>query len=146
MSHHKQILIKWNEKEAEIDEGIVELILLIWGNGIETSSSCQEIENGIAWIEFPFAENYLLFLNKVAEHPKKKSKLSESLYGRINGYGSDREWQYDIFPHNFGVREYASKTVIGENSFEAFYSIRFPTSDIKELIDILKRKLIVRPH
>ena len=48
---HKQIDVEYNDAIITVDEGIVELLTMIWKEGYETFNSCQN-NFGNIWIEF----------------------------------------------------------------------------------------------
>jgi hypothetical protein len=144
MKHeHKQVLLRGS---VHIDEGMVELISLIWDNKIETDNSCQENFPGTAWISFLTAHDFHKFINLVAVYPKDDEVFWETLYGRITNCG-ENDWSYDIHPVDIGVLRYLEddeciETFSGIHNFESSVSVRFPISDINKLIEILNAKKI----
>ncbi len=51
---HKQVPVVDNHGETvKVDEGIVDMLTLIWNHDIDTELSCQENTGGRIWICFP---------------------------------------------------------------------------------------------
>lgn len=53
---HKMVVVKYNDEEAYVDEGIAPLIEELWKAGIHTVMSCDENRPGWMWIEFRSSE------------------------------------------------------------------------------------------
>lgn len=141
---HKQVTVIYHGTPIEVDEGMAELLTLLWGRGVNTSLSCQENRKGIAWIMFPTPEDAAKFLNIVTEYPTKAKNLWETMYGRAIQYGDEGNWEYSLLPVNRGVYEYLSEDdeavsdYRGFNDFTFDVSIRFPVSDISKIVKRLK--------
>jgi len=61
---HKEILVSYGNLQAEIDEGIAELVLECWKAGIVTSFCCEnEGDSGEIWLQFPKPEYARKFMN-----------------------------------------------------------------------------------
>ena len=53
---HTQRHIEHGGRQADVDEGLADLVLAAWRNGIDTIYSCENVE-GWAWLYVPDAEN-----------------------------------------------------------------------------------------
>jgi hypothetical protein len=100
---HEQVSIMWQDRQAEVDEELVPLILALWKLDIDTCNSCQENRPGIAWIEFLTSMDAEAFLKIVAPYPDHKDLHTvngaqfvgevpfwETLYGRWCPYSVER--------------------------------------------------------
>ena len=155
-TEHKQVKIEWQDMTTEVDESIAPLILALWQAGIDTYNSCQENKPGVAWVEFASTQDACEFLNLVAIYPIKDDlhivndrmfvgdvPFWETLYGRATGCGSEGDWEYDVYPIDYGVEEEEINdeivtTKVGPSDFEFAVSIRFPISDIPRILERLK--------
>ena len=98
---------------------------------------------------FATNDDAIAFLNLVAVYPKRLPRgtpIAESLYGRIKGYGSARDWRYTAHAENYGVEgtfdgEYISHKCIGPADFDFSISVRFPVADIRPITRRLKAAL-----
>jgi hypothetical protein len=145
MESHRQVIRNRLGRETLVDEGIADLLQLLWDCGCDTYNSCQENRPEMAWIEFATTEDCARFLNFVANHPADNSiPFWETLYGRITGHGADDDWEYEVLVVNLGeVEEMVDGEIVAtikENNFAFMVSVYFPISDILPLIDILTRK------
>jgi hypothetical protein len=149
-TRHEQVEIEWRGIRAEVDVELAPLILEMWKAGVATVLSCQENRPGIAWIAFPAADFATGFLDLVAVHPGEDdapaaddAPYGATLYRRIAGCGSIGDWQYALFPENYGVREKIVKgklveTCTGPANFEFLVSVRFPRTDIPLILKRLQ--------
>ena len=85
MADHRQVEV-YNpvyDHMTEIDEGIVDLIQLLWNLGLETINSCQENTPGIMWISLPSdaAERFLTVM--ASRREEELEDPSSSLYCRM---------------------------------------------------------------
>lgn len=165
---HKQIKVDYFGQQIEVDEGIADLLQLIWKNGIYTALSCEDNrshdEEGnliddnideIIWISFPSPNYLILFLNIVAKYPvdweKEGINFWDTMYSRIvGGYGDGKfDWKYSIFPWNKGVEETivdhggknnteAIEKFTGTNKFEFDASVRFSKKEVPEIMKNLQ--------
>src|SRR5688500_168585 len=75
---HTQVLVEWQGRQAEVDEGIAPLVLACWQKGIDTVMSCQDDRPGVVWVMFPSSDDAKRFLDltdyayewKFETHPK----------------------------------------------------------------------------
>jgi hypothetical protein len=128
-----------------VDEELAPLILALWQAGIDTHMSCQENFPGITWIHFPTSEDAEGFLDLVAVYPEGR-RIRRTLYDRIAGCGSDKDWQYDLHPHDWGVKEdvvgdEVVETCIGPTDFGFSVCIRFPKTDLPLITKRVRRAL-----
>jgi hypothetical protein len=58
VSAHTQVLVEQNDRSAEVDEGIADLILALWERSMWTTGSCEnQDEMGFAWVAFERLED-----------------------------------------------------------------------------------------
>lgn len=135
---HKQVTIIHPEfGGTEVDEGIAELLQLLWNREIETTLSCQENFPDIIWIEFYRAEDIELFLDLLFAEKDSNSKLAD-LYARIF-YDDEPDWQFDTVLENWNYRIENDEIVeTGKPSFVASISLRFPISDYPLILKTFK--------
>jgi hypothetical protein len=130
---HDFVLIKG----IEIDKKIAPLIKDLWDMEIGTSNSCENVGDYV-WIEFISTEDAELFLDLVATI----SGEEQSLYNRIRrAWGKpENPWLYDAYPMDLGVEAELlddgsiEETFTGEHNFHFLLSIRFPISDLPEVL------------
>jgi hypothetical protein len=143
---HKQVIRNRLGNDVLVDEGLADLLQLMWNLGFNTWNSCQENRPGIAWIEFISTGDCTNFLNLIDHYSQDDSiPFAETLYGRVTGLGEDScNWRYNAHLMNYGETE----TIVGDeiittfngyNDFHFSMSIRFPVSDIPLLVEILKQ-------
>jgi hypothetical protein len=144
MTKHKTITVTFNEISEEIDEKIAPLIKSLWELGINTFNSCENnVPEGWVWIEFESASHAEEFLNIVAEYNEDRN----SLYNRIRqAWDSDDDslfWQYSVHANDWGVsetldeEENLEEEFLGQSAFIFSFSIRFPQSDLEEIMNKL---------
>jgi hypothetical protein len=141
--HHPQVTVDYLGYPIEVDEGLKELLPLIWSYGIDTLNSCQENKKGIAWIQFSGTGGFRKFLGLIARYPQEHEIFWETLYGRMMQHGSEGDWKYDMLLVNSGVIEHLidDDEIVAEhlgfNFFDCEISVRFPVSDIELLTTFL---------
>lgn len=148
-----------------VDEGLVELLRLIWDKGICTIHSCQggkiidydpenyvekdEKNHKYAYIMFLDPLDLQKFLNLAAEYPEKNNDPSfqNTLYARILGveYDAPNKWIYEVHHSNLGVEQTIVNDEVlehytGKNDFVLHMIVRFPHTDIPLIVDAIKRK------
>lgn len=144
MTDHKQVKISYQDKEAEVDEEIAELILAIWKHDINTTLSCQENRPGIVWISFLTVADGEKFLSLCSRQFPKTEKVWKTLYGRINGFGSQGDWEYDVGPQDINALDFLNEkdeveyNVTGPAQIFFFLSVRFPKSDVPKILKRLR--------
>ena len=121
MLDHKQVRVKYRGKFIKVDEGIAPLLKAIWKLGIETTLSCQENRDGIAWIEFATAEDAKAFIDIVSH---RHDSDPHSLYNRIAGEWCDDDakepplfWEFSTSPHDLNKeRSSTDEDEVDENA------------------------------
>lgn len=146
MSKHKTVTLDLDGCEEEIDEKIAPLIKKLWELEIRTSNSCEDnVPEGWVWIEFWDTTNAEKFLNIVAEYSEDRNSLYNRIRQEWDSENDELFWKYSVLPMDCGV----SQTIIddtveekftGECDFTFSFSIRFPQSDLKEIINRLNEK------
>jgi hypothetical protein len=104
-NNHKQVKVHYpfDQKETiEVDEGIAELLKLMWDMGVRTQYSCQESRPNYMWLNIPYfsAQQWLgmLALNRDSDLNTNQS----SLYGRMMGLEDSNNWEYELSVKDFG--------------------------------------------
>lgn len=140
-TQHKQVRVKVGEFEADVDEELAPLIKQLVMAGIGTELSCQENRPGIAWIMFSSVNDLCEFLNIVAEYDPDEG----SLYRRATLAGDEGCWEYGLIPEDVALHETVTEDGIvdeshdGQECFHFFPSVRFPRTDLPELLDKMMR-------
>lgn len=128
---HKQVRVRVGHREADVDEGIAELIEQLWLADIGTGLSCEENQPGIVWIAFDSPRDARRFLTIAVKHDSG----IDSLYQRA----IDSEWQYDIHLDDYALYGEDFDQHLGRTEFVFSVSIRFPRTDMPVLLERLKR-------
>lgn len=132
---HKQVHIKYKDHEADVDEGLADLILNLWKLDIYTSMSCENNnDDNIVWLNFPHAIESEKFMNVAV-------KYDTDMYHRAMGYTDEDDWTIDTNLENYGVdlifdekdEDIVDEKFNGTNDFYLSVSIRFSISDLKEV-------------
>ena len=149
MPKHRQVKVSYKRLSAFIDVKIAPLMLEIWKAGIETMCSCQAMSDmdDMVWIEFPYVEEAVKFLNIAATD---FDPAPDSLYNRMFqwwapeawGASAEGEWFYSTNASdasmNRGKSPDKDKRVCEPMVFFGI-AVYFPQSDIPTLVDILQR-------
>ncbi len=129
MTEHKQVVVEWQGRKAEVDEGLAPLILALWQRGIETVMSCQENRPRVVWVMF-------------------RSPLDIKRFLDLTDYTI--EWEFNVRPKDMAPfyrskeatlglpPEEAEKLnqLIGDGPFfELLMSARFPTADLPRVME-----------
>jgi len=135
--HHPSIVVAHGELREEIDVKIAPLILEIWKAEIGTMMSCQETEQGIAWIEFDSPEDLQKFLNIVIEHEPGADVLYNRVNRQLAGNQSLPSWEFLV---NFLdlCEDTEEQCDFGIVDFELTIGVYFPHADIPVLLERLK--------
>jgi len=128
---HKQVRVRVGHREADVDEGISELIEQLWLADIGTGLSCEENQPGIVWIDFDSPRDARRFLTIAV----KFDPQVDSLYWRATG----PEWRYDIHLWDYALFGEEFDQHPGRTEFGFNVSIRFPRTDMPVLLERLKR-------
>jgi len=151
----KRKLIKFGNREEDVDEGIADLILDCWKMDLTTFDSCQELLPNVVWIEFDLydGEKFINLIAKEYNEDKnslysrvsniwkyeKKDKLddeSKNLYEgssseNTEAFGKDNCWRYDIHPVDMAYHFRQNH----EDEFEDI-DLDIPEVDIKLILSI----------
>ena len=138
LAEHKQVTVYNHifQKDVDVDEDIAELMSLVWGLGLGTDASCQEMKelnDGTlgAYIGFVTVSDAELFMNIVLEYiPRKNDLDNQSTYQRIIRQGGKPCWEIEVSPVVVGKGD--SERIV----FSAF--VIFPKEDIQVIVEALK--------
>lgn len=133
---HRQVRVRVGQREADVDEGISELIEQLWLADIGTGLSCEENQPGIAWIDFDTPRDARRFLTIVVKYESD----ADSLYKRA----TESEWQYDLHLYDYALFGEDFDQHPGRTEFWFSVSIRFPRTDMPVLHERLKRHNVRR--
>jgi hypothetical protein len=129
VTEHKQVVVGWQGRSAEVDEGLAALILALWQKDIDTVMSCQENFPGVVWVMFRTPVDARRFLD-------------------LTDYTI--EWKFDVYPRDMApllrspevtsrlAPEEAEKLsqLVGEGTFfELRVSVRFPAADLPRVME-----------
>ena len=133
-TEHKQISIfnPFYNEYIEVDEGISELLGVLWLLRIETSLSCEENKPGIVWIVFSSMDDYQRFLNTLAN-------VDYGFY--LNEIESSENWSASIWPWNLSEKIDEDKGEIvptGPPEILCSVSVRFPKEMYPRILAMLK--------
>jgi hypothetical protein len=140
---HKQVHIAGYGLEADVDEGIAQLIKELWRCGIWTRMSCQEGLYGYVWLNFFNSFEADRFLNIVAEGDPKPG----SLYRRILNLDEEHDnWIIQSSVYDYGPAEESLEDDLGSQGHGPSHigvsiSVWFPSSDLPTVM----RKLAAQP-
>jgi len=143
------------EEKVEVDEGMVELLTLMWDMGLLTSLSCQENKPGIMWINMPHDDASWFMTALSMQRDNDLANDSSSLYGRMMRLEEDDNWDFDINPKDeaesysfdqegFDADEdgfeddFVTVTREGPSRIHFDINIRFPVSEYPIIIQRLK--------
>jgi len=132
---HPTTILEWAGFSAEIDVEIAPLILLIWEQGIDTVSCCQNVEDRVH-IEFWTPADLTRFLDAAVDH----SSDVESIYNRAAIEHEPDDWE-DFRVHR--LWHYAAGSPIDLNPlgrrprFELPVSVFFPRTDLAAVVSAL---------
>lgn len=112
------------DNEIDVDCGLVELLILLWNKGIETSYSCEGDNFSDSIRNF----GYILFSNpedvrKLLEIMKSNLVIDSPFYNHILN-----RWVYQIIPND-------SNSVLKLSTI-----VRFPNIDIPLIVSVLKNQ------
>lgn len=120
---HRQV--PCGPRGVRVDEGLAELLGLLWSSGVRTTMSCQEDTPGVSWVMFPSPDELAKFLNLVL-------RPGGSLYNQ------SRRWEYTLVPWNRSIRQNGRAGEPSDFRFRA--SVRFPAASVPEIVRALRGK------
>ena len=142
MTHHRQVPV-YNplfEEHIEVDEGLSEILPLIWELGLDTGYSCQKRQDksDMVMIHFLLADHAEKFTTAVVKYvPKKIDRDEETTYQRITRQGCRECWEFEVFPER--IEE--------DSEVKGIYfstTVFFPADDLEEVVASLKKAVDAR--
>jgi len=82
------------DKTIGVDEGLVELLQLIWKSNIVTYLSCQENQPGVVWIDFP-VDAARDFIDVIITQLGTNSDICYAMYQAFHNNPA-RNWNYNM--------------------------------------------------
>jgi hypothetical protein len=145
---HRQVSLlhpEWNEV-IEVDEGISELIVLLWRAEVNTMLCCEENRPGYMFIRFVTAYGLEKFFNMLAINRDKELGNHDSLYHRVIDPDQEGGWEYDILVEDIGneideAKDKVVYTLPPEVIFTA--SVLFPISDYPQVLKCVNQHLAI---
>jgi hypothetical protein len=139
---HPVVLLKDNYDEMiEIDKNIAELIEILWKLEIRTLNCCQNnIPKDYIWIEFFDYISMMDFMDTIVENIQI-DQLERILY--MERYEKN-SWIKDIIFTDSTILQDDDNSVLSNetiNLLPSSFSIRFPKSDYKMILNIFQEKL-----
>ncbi len=138
MTRHKQVRIKGYGQEADVDEGIANLILEMWRCRIKTFMSCQEGRDGFVWLNFETAKEAEKFMDIVADD---YDPVPGSMYQRMVGpVHHPDNWFYNTHADDWHLimgDDQTEEEHLGQPDFVFSLSIWFPPSDLPAVMEKL---------
>lgn len=141
MTRHEQVHISYGEQEADVDEGIADLLLACWRLGIDTNLSCENnVPEGYIWINFDGPEDALLFADLAA--PRYDPEM-DSTYQRAAQVwsGAEPAWIWKCHPTDLNIAvdidedDCMIETPMSEQScFWLSVAVRFPQCDYEPIL------------
>ena len=132
--HHKQVRIKVDSFEADVDEELAPLLVELWKAGMRTVLSCQENRPGVAWIQFFSVDDLTYFLDTVGGCAAVEE---DDLYWRITQDADEDggSWEYALHPMDIAADDEADDDWHEHLPDFAFLpSVRFPRTDLPLLL------------
>ena len=135
---HSTVSIIYKDEQIEVDEMIAPLITEVWKAGIGTWMSCQEVDKGIAWVEFESVDDLLKLVNIVISYdvdvnsPYNRIEWDRNLLGMTL---PDWEFRFSVMDI---LADDAERIVGGEVLFEATVGAYFPHEDIELMVSKLR--------
>jgi hypothetical protein len=144
---HEQVRISCEGREEDVDAEIAPLVLALWQAGVDVLCSCQELEPGLACLQFADVADATKFLDLVGEFPGLDEEFLDTLYARVSGRSAEGNWLFNAFPKDRSVAEgpvEGDHIVIqnGPPNFHLRVAVRFPTDDIAGALERIKRRLL----
>lgn len=147
---HKQITIKLDDREAEVDEKLADLILNLWKLNINTVMSCQNNEpKNYVWIMFASVIDAELFMNTVAEFAGGKTSVYQKMM--LNWENVKNEWMYGASPIDLGVtytegKDFVDEEFSGMHNIVFSVSVKFPSKHLKFVENKIEKAVCDQLH
>ena len=146
-NHHKRVRVRVDEQSALIDEGLADIVRLLWENGLQTTSCCENAGEsfvnllteaphmadyvqrslGRAYIDFP-SEDALAFMDLISEFASREMSLG--MKRRMAHWMAPDAWEKDAIAVNMKNRARGWE-LLGLH-------ISFPVSDIEDIKQCLQ--------
>jgi len=123
----------YHHGEVDVDKGLAPLIKILWQFGIVTDGCCQECPQGKAYISMPY------------EAAMRLSGLvfcrdSRLYYEGSFSHGGNWDWELHQDDGSILWDETKGDSVrVGPPNFTPYIIVRFPTTDIPEILEQLKK-------
>jgi hypothetical protein len=62
-TRHRQVPVPYGGTTVEVDEGLAELLAVVWAHGATTTASCESDPDGLASVTFASADDAVILLN-----------------------------------------------------------------------------------
>jgi hypothetical protein len=154
---HKQVEVynPFYEENIRVDEGMAELLTLLWDMDIFTTVSCQETEPGFMWLNMPADEATLFMMALSFKRDDDLKSDPPSLYPRMMMMrpDSDDSWKYHVRPRDEAEKyifeheddDFSAPVKLeGQTMLYFDIHISFPISDyplIMERLTIFKKQM-----
>jgi hypothetical protein len=125
---HKQVRVRWDHLDAQIDEEIAPLILELWKARLYTTMSCQGSPAVGVWVQFPL----VVFAEAFMDLTEKQSGIA-SLW---------RRWRFDVYPITRSetlFEDYPKELIPDGPSLRFAVSVRFPKADLPVVLETVTR-------
>ncbi len=139
-THHNQVSVynPIDKSHIDVDEGIADVLKLIWDIGLATGYSCQERhdKSGMTMIQFQSVYAAEAFVTAVVRYvPKDINPDKETTYQRIIRHGCKECWEFEVSPER--IEE-------GDDVIGIYFSatVYFPVDDLPEVLESLKQAVI----
>ena len=135
---HNGKVVAVGDQVAWIDEGLAELVYLIWRAGVQTDESCQDMldDGTVALLGFPDADDLRSFLRLAVPYDEEPGGLYDRASGCNLAPDAEGCWEYSCFPKH--LRWYDLDEGVG---YRLPMAVIFPTSDIPALVENLRARL-----
>jgi len=135
---HNGKVVAVGDQVAWIDEGLAELVYLIWRAGVQTDESCQDLgaDGAVALLGFPDADELRSFLRLAVPYDEAPGGLYDRASGCNLAPDAEGCWEYSCFQKH--LRWYDPDEGVG---YRLPMAVIFPTSDIPALVENLRARL-----
>ena len=137
---HPTVSFTYKNENVDIDELLAPLIIEIWKAGIGTWMSCQEVEVGIAWIEFDSVDDLLKFANIAISYDADVNSTYNRIEWNRKTLGMTLpEWEFRFSLMDMNYSDSDSERIFGnEVDFVATVGAYFPHEDIAPMLSRLR--------
>lgn len=141
---HQAVTIHHDDQFGDVDENLAPLLFALWHLGILTMRSCQEIEPGVAYIQFADVSQVERFFNAIAT--VANAETDRLLWQRIVPREKvDGAWRYALHPldNSTWLEDVQAKRTPSRPARLSFtVSVRFPASDVPQLLIKLWKRYV----